>query len=78
MSVETLSRLLIDVGKVLPNVGGVIPGQMGPGCIRKVAKHDPASKLVNSIPLWAPSQFLPLGSCLEFVWWLLLMTDYSL
>lgn len=40
----------------------VIPGQRGPGCLRKVAEHDSANKLANSTPLWSQAWFLPLGS----------------
>ena len=33
-------------------MGGAVPGQVGPGCRRKVAEHEPVSSCIKGIVSW--------------------------
>jgi hypothetical protein len=47
-----------------------VPGPAVLSCIRKKAEMVMEEKPVNNIPPWSLLQFLPQGSCLEFLSWL--------
>lgn len=60
-------------------MGSTIPRQVGLGSVRKVAKCEPGSKRVSSIPLWFLFQFLcPSRFLLELLPWFLSMIVCSL
>lgn len=42
-----------------PRLCCIIPGQVGLGCVRKQAEHEPVHKPVRRVPLWCLLQLLP-------------------
>lgn len=49
--------------------GGVVPGQVGLGYIRKVAECELWSKLTSSVPQWSVVQFMLPDSYSELPLW---------
>jgi hypothetical protein len=54
-------------GRAQPTVGSAASGQMILGCMGRQAEKAMGSKPVNIVPLWSLLQFLPPGSCLDFL-----------